>query len=34
MTHNNKAVMVSRAAHAITLSAMMLLTWAFIISVL
>jgi hypothetical protein len=34
MTHNTKAVMVSRTAHIVTLSAMMLLTWAFIISVL
>ena len=34
MTHGKRAVLVSRAAHIVTLSALMMLTWAFIFTVL
>ena len=34
MTHSKSAVMVSRAAHILSLSAMLMLTWAFIFTVL
>lgn len=34
MTHSKRAILVSRAAHVSMLSAMLMLTWAFIFTVL
>jgi len=34
MTHSQRVVIISRAAHIVSLSAFMVLTWAFIFTVL